>query len=145
MNAAPDFSPLEFRPFRGDDRLLASLGPVSVAGEGTQIVMRLDPGPGALNPGGFVHGGTLSALFDVALYEAAKAGLGAEAVTVSLDLKFLLPGAPDLPLTIVPQVLRAGRSLATVSGQAFQGGRLIAFATGQFAKTAPLSARKEPA
>jgi acyl-coenzyme A thioesterase PaaI-like protein len=73
MIQTPDFSQMRFRPFREDDALLASLGTVCLADNGTDLVLRLDCGVSAVNPGGFVHGGATAALFDVALYEAAKA------------------------------------------------------------------------
>lgn len=130
---------MEFRPFRGDDLLLAALGEVSVAGEGAGIILRLTPGPAALNPGGFVHGGTLAALFDVAFYEAARAGFAAPAVTSALELKFLRAGAADAPLYITAETLRAGRSQSVFSGSAWQNDRLIAFATAQFTRVAPPS------
>ncbi|MFB9950539.1 PaaI family thioesterase [Rhizobium puerariae] len=136
MMQAPDFSQLCFRPFREDDTLLASLGKVCIAENGTGLVLRLECGANAVNPGGFVHGGATAALFDVALYETARAAFEAEAVTSALDVKFLAAGGPQLPLHVVTQNLKAGRTMATCIGSAFQNGKMIACATGQFVRGA---------
>lgn len=144
MIDAPDFSQLCFRPFREDDALLVALGRVSVAETGTGLVLRLDCGAAAVNPGGFIHGGATAALFDVALYEAAKAAFGAEAVTSALDVKFLAAGSATSPFHVVAKSLKAGRTLATCVGSAFQDGRMIACATGQFARAAAPSVSNAP-
>jgi uncharacterized protein (TIGR00369 family) len=136
MMQAPDFSQLCFRPFREDDALLRSLGKVCVADNGTGFVLRLDCGANAINPGGAVHGGATAALFDVALYETARAGFQAEAVTTALDVKFLLAASAQPPIHVVTQSLKTGRTLATCAGTAFQNGRMIACATGQFVRAA---------
>ncbi len=144
MTPAPDFATLEFQPFRGDDPLLAALGEVRVARPEGRLVLRLDCGPAAANPGGVIHGGTLATLFDVAFYEATRDGRSPPAVTSSLELKFLSPGRPDLPLQVAVEVLRAGRSTVFLTGSAWQQGRRIAFATGQFSRIAPAGAAPTP-
>jgi uncharacterized protein (TIGR00369 family) len=144
MIQTPDFSQMRFRPFREDDALLASLGTVCLADNGTDLVLRLDCGVSAVNPGGFVHGGATAALFDVALYEAAKAAFKAEAVTSALDVKFLAAGSARSPLHVVAQSLKAGRTMATCVGSAFQDGRMIACATGQFVRGASPSVSNAP-
>ncbi|MER9203859.1 PaaI family thioesterase [Mesorhizobium sp. M0933] len=133
---APDFTQLCFRPFREDDALLTSLGTVCVASNRTGLVLRLDCGPTAVNPGGFIHGGATAALFDVALYEAAKAAFASEAVTSALDVKFLAAGNAKSSVYVVAQSVKAGRIMATCTGSAFQDGRMIACATGQFVREA---------
>lgn len=136
MMQPPDFSQLCFRPFREDDPLLSSLGKICVADSGADLVLRLDCGATALNPGGNVHGGATATLFDVAFYEAARAAFGAEALTTALDVKFLAAGGAQSPIHVVAQSLRAGKTMATCVGMAFQDDRAIACATGQFVRGA---------
>ncbi|WP_172413070.1 PaaI family thioesterase [Paracoccus aminovorans] len=133
----PDFTSLQFRPFRDDDLLLAALGQVAIARHDDGLVLRLDGSARAANPGGFIHGGAIATLFDVALYEAARAGFGAPTVTAALEIKFLRAGDPQAPIHVETRTLRAGRSLTTCTGSAYQGGRLIAYATAQFVKAGP--------
>lgn len=140
MTTLPALPDLNFRPFREDDLLLASLGRVAVAESGAEIVLRLECSAAAANPGGFIHGGALATLFDVALYEVARSGFRAPAVTTALEVKFLRAGDPRSTVYVVTQTLRAGRSMTTGSASAFQNGTLIAYATGQFVQAGPASA-----
>lgn len=145
MSIAPAFSELSFRPFREDDLLLSSLGRTAIAESGEEIVLRLDCSATAVNPGGVIHGGALATLFDVALYEVARAGFRAPAVTTALEVKFLRAGDPETSVYIATQTLRAGRSITTGSASAFQGGKLIAYATGQFIQAVlPVPGAKQP-
>ncbi|WP_374643158.1 PaaI family thioesterase [Tabrizicola sp.] len=136
MTPSPNFAALAFQPFRGDDPLLAALGEVRMARSDEGLVLRLDCGPRARNPGGVIHGGTFATLFDVAFYEATRTGTEPPAVTSALELKFLRPGRPELPLHVEVRVLQAGRSTVFLVGSAWQEGRQIAFASGQFTRIA---------
>ena len=130
----PEFKHFDFTPFRGDDLLLAFLGKIDVAALHHAVALRIECSEGAANPGGKVHGGALSALFDVAFYELAKRELMAEAVTISLEVKFLQAAEPAKPLFAMAQVLRASRALVSCTGAIFQDDRLVAHASGQFLK-----------
>jgi uncharacterized protein (TIGR00369 family) len=130
----PDIDNLQFVPFRGDDALVSVIGRVDVASTADGVVLRVDCAKAAANSVGGLHGGALSTLFDVALHAAAREGLQGEALTISLDVKFMRSGELSSPLHIFAQVLRAGRTLATCSASTFQNGRVIAHATGQFMK-----------
>lgn len=134
---APDFTSLHFRPFRDDDLLLTSLGQVAVAEDDGGMVLRLMGSAHAANPGGFMHGGAIATLCDVALYEAARTAFRGPAVTTSLEIKFLRAGDPRMPLYLATRILRAGRSLTTCAASGFQDDKLIVHATGQFARAEP--------
>jgi len=139
MIERPDFSNLDFLPFRGQDRLLPLLGEAYLAHSEQDFVLRLEPHAHALNAIGIIHGGAMATLFDIVLHEAAHAQFNSQTVTASLEIKYLRPGQAGSPIYIVAQNLKTGRSLAVCIGAAFQNDQLIAYASGQFAKTAPPS------
>ena len=97
--------------------------------------MQIEPEPTALNAGGALHGGALSAWLDMAMYELCKRRLGA-CVTVALDLQFLSAGK-RAPLTVAARFSKAGRNMAFCAAGAAQDGRDIAVGTAIYKRTGP--------
>lgn len=122
-----------FAPFRTDDALLGFLGAAEWRADPSGCVLRLTPALGAANPMGIIHGGALSTLCDVAMYEAAKLAAAAECVTVAQEMKFLRAASGDAPLVVTADVLKSGRRAVFCTAHVHQGDRLIAQSTGQFA------------
>ncbi|MEQ8896835.1 MAG: PaaI family thioesterase [Roseovarius sp.] len=130
--AASDAARDGFAPFREDDSLLAFIGEIGVRREDGAVWFEVRLKEGALNPLGILHGGALASLFDVAMYEVAKAG--GEAVTVSQETKFLSAIRADAPLYVKAEALRVGRKTVFCTARATQGDRLCGHATAQFAR-----------
>lgn len=130
----PDLEGLDFLPFRENDRLLGFIGTVGIHAGPNATILKVDARAKAANPQGILHGGALSALCDVAMYESAKGAFGGDCVTSVQDMKFLRPFRTDAPLFIISEVLRAGRTTALCAVRAVQGGKLGAFSTGQFTR-----------
>ncbi len=125
-------TPAAPEPFRQNDRLMAFIGDIGILRDGGKVSFEVQLSEGALNPLGMLHGGALAALFDVAMYEVAKAG--GEAVTVSQETKFLSAIHADTPLHVEAEPLRIGRSMVVCMARARQGDRLCGHATAQFAR-----------
>lgn len=124
-----------FVPFRDDDRLMAFIGNIGIRSTETGVILEVRLRDGAINPLGMLHGGALAALFDVAMYEAAKQD--SEAVTVAQEIKFLSAIHADAPLCVTAEVLRAGRRTVFCTAQATQNDKTCGHATAQFARIRP--------
>lgn len=131
---APDSSGDGFVPFRDDDRLMAFIGNIGICRNETGIALQVTVNKGALNPLGILHGGALSSLFDVAMYEAAKQN--GEVVTVAQEVKFLAVIRPENPLLIDAVILREGRKTVFCTATAKQGDNICGYATAQFTRLA---------
>ncbi len=71
---------------------------------------------------GFLHGGMVAAVLDSACGYAAYTLMPAEAAVLTVEFKInLLAPARGPHFRCVGQVLKAGRSISVVDGQAFQG------------------------
>lgn len=73
---------------------------------------------------GFVHGGAISGLLEMAAFgalraELARRGSGARFKPVNLSVEFMR-GAGDVPTYALGRVIRAGRRIANLSAQAWQ-------------------------
>lgn len=88
-----------------------------------------------LRAGGTLNGPTLMTLADTALYAAVLTRIGLEplAVTSELSIHFLRKPAPA-PLLSTARVLRVGRRLAVGTIEIASEGRLVAHATGSYAR-----------
>ena len=98
-------------------------------------VMRLEPGPRHLRPGGTVSGPALFTLADVAAYVALLAHIGpvALAVTTNLNINFLRKPAEGQPLDATCRILKLGKRLAVVDVAIHDSGQeLVAHATATY-------------
>lgn len=88
-----------------------------------------------LRAGGTLNGPTLMTLADTALYAAVLTRIGLEplAVTSELAIHFLRKPAPA-PLLATATLLRVGRRLAVGTIEIASEGRLVAHATGSYAR-----------
>ena len=88
-----------------------------------------------LRAGGTLSGPTLMTLADTALYAAVLTRIGLEplAVTSELSIHFLRKPAPA-PLVATAKVLRVGRKIAVGTIEITSEGRLVAHATGSYAR-----------
>lgn len=120
-------------PFRTADPLITALGPIRWRASDDLVEMSVEPEPTALNAGGALHGGALSAWLDMAMYELARRRLGA-CVTISMSVQFLDAGA-RAPLALAARFSRAGRGMAFCVAEALQDGRGIAHGTAIYKKT----------
>ncbi|MET4806077.1 PaaI family thioesterase [Limibacillus sp. MBR-115] len=129
----PDLMALEFTPFRDDDALLNMLGTLTMARFDLGVVLRLVTNASTANAAGFVHGGALSAVTDVAMFEVAKAHFGT-CVTISQDMQFLRATKPGSVLQAVARAKRLGRRMAFCTADVFEGPACLAAANAVFAK-----------
>lgn len=92
--------------------------------------------PEHLNIAGFVHGGIINALCDIALSGAVTSQFtnGAEkVVTMQMNVNFLRAGAADDVLTAFGEVIKKGRTICYVEGGIRnKSGELIAKASGDW-------------
>ena len=110
----PEWSPLAI-----DSPYARALGPLFVAAAPPRLWLM--PGAGLTNLAGFVHGGALATLADLALFVAVGSGrLEARAVTITLDCAYLAPARPGTALLATAEVTGGGRSIV------FAGGRIEA-------------------
>ncbi|MEL6343970.1 MAG: PaaI family thioesterase [Myxococcota bacterium] len=87
-------------------------------------------GPEHLNIGGVVHGGVMYLLMDVAAYCAAVTVMpeGMNATTHDIHISVMRPTPPDVQLTLIASVKKAGRSLYFIDCEATVDDRLVASA-----------------
>lgn len=122
-----------FRPFRRDDPLLNALGETEIAADAAGVRLRVLPSPAAANAVGILHGGSLSAWLDVAMYEAACAvAPDSHCLTATLQTQFLRSAKRDGAIVVRGAVIKAGRQSIFAEGAVDQGGRRIATATALF-------------
>ncbi|RJE85842.1 PaaI family thioesterase [Paracoccus onubensis] len=129
----------EFVPFRRNDPLMNFVGEIGISTTVTPLVLQLLCGTNAENPQGILHGGALSAVCDVGMYEAARHAFGADCVTVTQEMKFLRQGHTGSPMFIVSEILKLGHRTAFCNAKVLQGDDLIAYSTGQFTKLRTIS------
>jgi uncharacterized protein (TIGR00369 family) len=104
-------------------------------GEGT-VRLTLPTGTEHANRGGWVHGGVLAGLLDMALGGAVVTTLaeGEWTATMSLTTDFLRPAKPGTTLVAQARVDRRGRLAAYPSGEVVdESGEVLARATGVWA------------
>lgn len=87
-----------------------------------------------LNPGGTVHGGLISTMFDISMGCSAAAFSGCYPPTVSLSLSFLCPVPNDDRVLICCRATKVGRSFVQMTAQAVlkSSGEVCATASGTF-------------
>ena len=114
-----------------DDGFRAFVGlEVASAGDGEAVVL-LEADVQHLNPYGFVHGGAIATLVDVAM-GGAVAAAGADApVTIEMKVTYLEPGKPG-PLRAEAKVRKKGRRITIVEAEVTQGDDLVALALATF-------------
>lgn len=97
--------------------------------------IRCAVGDSALNNGGVLHGGIVTALLDVACYLALLPDLADDvnAVTHDLTASLMRPVSPGSSIYVHATVLRRGRSIAFLRAEATVDDVLVA--TGQVTKT----------
>lgn len=80
-----------------------------------------------------VHGGMMASFMDYVLFGAARSSWGGtKLATVSLNLIFVNACPPDVWIIGTGEVIRTGKTMAFVSGQARAEGQVIVHATGTF-------------
>ena len=87
-----------------------------------------------VNPGGVVHGGLISTMFDISMGCSAAAFSGCYPPTVSLSVSFLCPVPKDDRVLINCRATKVGRSFVQMTAQAVikSSGEICATATGTF-------------
>ena len=87
-----------------------------------------------LNPGGVVHGGLVSTMFDISMGCSAAAFSGYYPPTVSLSVSFLCPVPKDDRVLIHCRATKVGRSFVQMTAQAIikSSGEVCATASGTF-------------
>ena len=82
-----------------------------------------------------VHGGMMSSFMDYLLFNTARsAWQGSGLATVSLNVNFVSACPPGVWVEGCGEIIRAGRNMAFVRGEASQEGKVIVHATGTFRK-----------
>ena len=82
---------------------------------------------------GRVHGGMMSSFMDYVLFGAAASSWeGTKLATVSLNINFVSACPPDVWVFGRGEVIRSGKSMAFVTGEARAEDRLIVHASGTF-------------
>jgi len=82
-----------------------------------------------------VHGGKMSSFMDYVLFSTARSSWGESMLaTVSLNINFVSACPPGVWVTGYGEVVRAGNSMAFVSGEARAEDKVIVHATGTFRK-----------
>jgi uncharacterized protein (TIGR00369 family) len=98
-----------------------------------RAVVRLPHRPELTNSRGEIHGGVQGSLLDIALSQALRSVLpdGSKVATISLTTSHLAAGHGSL--VALAQVVRAGRSVATVEGRIEdEQGTMVACGLGTF-------------
>ncbi|MEB8386721.1 PaaI family thioesterase [Rhodobacteraceae bacterium KMM 6894] len=126
------FSDGDFAAFRRDDPLMNFFGDTMIARIDGATVLRVACNPQAANPQGIVHGGVLSSICDVGMYEAAKQVLDGECVTLNQEMKFLRAGATGQPLHVICKIMKPGRRVVFTSATVVQADKEIATSTAQW-------------
>lgn len=87
-----------------------------------------------LNPGGVVHGGLVSTMFDISMGCSAAAFSGYYPPTVSLSVSFLCPVPNEDRVLIRCRATKVGRSFVQMTAQAIikSSGEVCATASGTF-------------
>ena len=103
-------------------------------GDGT-AELRLGMRDELRNRGGKLHGGAIFTLVDVAMGLACSASHGFDEHSVTLECKInYLRGVAEGDVLCRARVLHAGRRTLMVEAEVLQGDRLVAKATGTFAR-----------
>jgi len=106
----------------------------------TTARLRIFPEHHHTNLGNNLHGGTIMALIDIALFACSRMlGLveAGTAVTLDLSVQFIGAGQPECPCDAVTELLKETRRLVFLRGVVEQGeGRLIAAFSGTIRKPA---------
>ena len=91
------------------------------------------PQPHHVGFDGLVHGGVLSTVADEAMVWAAIWSARRSCVAGELSVRFRRPAAPDQPLMVIAQVVRARhRMIETSAALATAAGDVVATATGKY-------------
>lgn len=103
-----------------------SLGIAVVRGDGGAPLLRLDFAEKVLGRPGFLHGGAIGGLLEMAAFTALRAALHGRAALrlkpVNVTVEFLRGGTEQATFA-VGRVTRAGRRIANVSAEAWQDDR----------------------
>ncbi|MCZ4353744.1 PaaI family thioesterase [Roseovarius aestuarii] len=126
------FSTAQFIEFRRDDPLMNFIGETMIAQLDDKTVLRVTCNPQAANPQGILHGGILSSVCDVGMYEAAKRSLKSECVTLSQEMKFLRAGRANDPIHVICEITKPGRRVVFTSAVVVQADIVISSSTAQW-------------
>ena len=98
------------------------------------ITFSFKTGKWMLNPGGTVHGGIITTMFDIAMGVSASAFSGCYPPTVNLSVAFLCPVPNDDEVVITCRAAKVGSSFVQMTAQAKikSSGTLCATASGTF-------------
>ncbi len=100
--------------------------------ERDSIRLELTAGDDHVNPGGFVHGGVIATLIDVAMGRVVAVPEDDEQpVTIEMKVNYMAPGEPG-ELVAVARVRRRGDSFTVVEAEVMQGDTVLAIATGTY-------------
>ncbi|MGD0308454.1 MAG: PaaI family thioesterase [Acidobacteriota bacterium] len=89
---------------------------------------------------GFIHGGTLASISDVAMGVACIT-LGKRVVTIDMNISYIKNAPAGSTLTAIGKVISNGRTIMRVTGEIFNGQQLLVrsqasyFVTGNFCKS----------
>ena len=114
------------------------MGPMRVRREPDgKVRTRMDPERRHTNLADNLHGGTILALIDVALFSTSRVyGLieAGTSVTLDLSVQFIGAGKPGIPLDAVGELLKETRRLLFLRGTIEQGEALVAAWSGTVRK-----------
>ena len=117
-------------------RVWTHLGIRVVARDEGSAIVEMTPTEDLANAAGYVHGGMISTLADIAMAVSVRTMVPAGVRVVSFDLKLTFISAAKLgePLRAVGRVIHAGGRTAVADCRVEgPGGKLVATASGTFA------------
>lgn len=113
------------------------VGPLFHAGDNQpgKVRMGFHSEPRYISSMNRVHGGMMCSFLDYLLYNTAQSAWGDTALaTISLNVNFVGVCPPDVWVEGYGKVIRAGKTMAFVSGEARAGDTVIVHGTGTFQK-----------
>lgn len=107
---------------------------VECSHEAQTMTLRFETIDWMMNPGGVVHGGMISTMFDITMGITAMSLSGAFTPTVNLSISFLSPAPNNDHLRITAHATRVGKTFVqlTAEGYSEKTGALCATATAIF-------------
>jgi len=97
-----------------------------------EVVLALEPH--LRNRGGFLHGGAIFSLVDIAMGLACSSSHGFDRRSVTLECKInYVRAVSEGEVLCIARVLHAGRRTLVLDADVFQGDKLVAKAQGTFA------------
>jgi uncharacterized protein (TIGR00369 family) len=113
--------------------LVGLIGPLYARhnGDGVAVGLRVDERH--LNTRGFLHGGVIAALLDIALSDNISARGTRGSVTANLTIQYVAKSKPGDWLEASASSVDVGRRLAHARGELRAEGRVVAFACASYA------------